>query len=305
MRKYAQHLWFAGWLLAWLLPLFGINVVAAVRLLFAASGVVVGLYLFFNGFQLLNRKRWIQDTPITKIGAAAIGPVKVAGRAAGPYTLISPLAGVDCLFYRAVAWDGRNAQDDTQPEARASETLCTPLFVEDETGRLMVDPQNATLELPVSYDGSTSGDSNTENSRRFLQRHGLSTLGDTNVTEYAIQPGDPLVVLGMLKDFEERSHTGGYLSREAASLQRYEQIEPLGISSVDLPASTANMDASFELSPRCVLAAGDRSQPLVLSHQTPQRMIESLNRRSTFRIWGGPVLAVSSLVLFLRWLNAW
>src|SRR5579862_3260640 len=114
------------------------EVVSTLTLVLGAVGMPAGLYLFFHGFHLLQRKRWIEDTPVTKIAAAAIGPVKVVGKATGPYTLLSPLASVDCYYYRAVAWNGTDAEDDQQPQACATETLFTPLFVEDETGRLMI-----------------------------------------------------------------------------------------------------------------------------------------------------------------------
>jgi hypothetical protein len=124
-------------------------------LLLGACGVLVGLCLFLRGFQLLQRKRWIEDTPLTKIAAAAIGQVKVLGKATGPYTLLSPLAAVDCYYYRAVAWNGRDAQDEEKSAGRATETLFAPFFVEDETGCLMIDPRGAQLQLPAEYDEQT------------------------------------------------------------------------------------------------------------------------------------------------------
>ncbi len=125
------------------------------------------------------------------------------------------------------------------------------------------------------------------------------------MSEYAIKQGDPLVVLGTLQEVDERTARIHYLSREAADLQRYEQLEAMGMGVSEMPAA-GSADASFESSPRCVLAAAeDRSQPIVLSSDTPQRMIESLERSSTRRIWGGPILATLSFALLLRWWGFW
>src|SRR5256885_10588267 len=68
----------------------------------AALGIFIGPILFFRGFRLLQRKRLIQNMPRSTIRAAAMGPVEVSGRAVGPYTLISPVSGRECLYYRIV-----------------------------------------------------------------------------------------------------------------------------------------------------------------------------------------------------------
>jgi hypothetical protein len=242
--------------------------------------------------------------------------VKVLGKAVGPYTLISPLAGVDCYYYRAVAWNGRDAQKEEELKGRATETLSTPFFIEDETGRLMIDPRGAQLELSAEYNEPISGISMSEGARRFLRRHGLSTAADTTVSEYAIKPGEPLLVLGTIAQnpglgsmadvAPEIKNT--YLSREAANLQRHEQLEAMGISSAELSEDNAEAVVAlgrddFDLHPRVVLGTGNGGPPFVISRTTPQTMIGDLARSSVLDIWGGPILALFSLGLLMRWLG--
>lgn len=286
---------------SWLFPIAGV------------IGVCAGLYCFVRGFQLLSWKRRIEDTPITNIAAAAAaGEVKVFGKAAGPYTIISPLAGVDCYYYRAVAWGGRDAQDPGKPEGRITETLFTPLFVQDETGSLMIDPRGALLDLTPEYDERISGNSMGESARRFLHRRGLTEIGDTAVTEYAIKPGDPLLVLGCLSENAglsplatiSRGRHPAYLGREAANLQRYEQLEALGIRDSQFAQETASTATAFDEHPPLLLRASSKSAPFILSRQTPQRIIDSLARRSTLQIWSGPVLTLLSLALVLKYLGS-
>jgi hypothetical protein len=279
--------------------------------------VILGLYLFVLGFQLLQRKRQIEDTPITKIAAAAIGYVKIQGRAAGPYTLLSPLAAVDCYFYRAIAWNGRDANDQ-QVEGRAVESLYAPLFVEDDTGRMLIDPRGAQLALPADYEEQVSDVSMSEGARRFLHRHGLSTAAPTTVSEYALKPGDPLLVLGAVHENRgsPRDTPGvDYLDRDAADLQRREQLEAIGIPYSEMPArsgepspnerSSGNEPRSnFDLHPAVILrsAAGE---PFLFSRSTPQDLVDDLALQSTFFISGGPLLALFSLATLLKWLGVW
>jgi hypothetical protein len=318
LRRISARLWQVGWLAAWVVAArrgLPITLVYWLTFVFGCSGVIAGLYLFFHGFELLRSKRWIEDTPVTKVSAAAVGQVKVLGRAIGPYTLLSPLAGVNCYYYKAVAWDGRSTQDDQTLEGRATETLFTPFFVEDETGRLMIDPRGARLDLPYEYDEAVSGNSMSECTRRFLRRHGLSTSGDTTVSEYAIKPGDSILVfgtlgenrgLGSMADANQRDSFGTYVSREAADLQRLEQLEALGLPQSDLRRATPHSnDSDFDLHPRVVLRAGDDRLRFVLSREQPQRMIDALARKSVLGIWGGPAVALFSLGLVMKWLAVW
>ena len=315
VRTILSRLWFFGWFAAWILETRGINVPATIisqaELIFGASGVVFGLYLFFRGFQLLRHKRWIEDTPLTKISAAAIGRVKILGKASGPYTLISPLAGVDCYYYRAVAWDGREAQNEKE-EGWAAETIFTPLFVDDDTGRLMIDPHGARLELPYEFDETIGSLSMSEAARRFLRRHGLSTAGATTVTECAIKPGDPLLVLGVLRENTpiDAKWEGTCLSAEAADLQRCEQLEAMGLPETTVVQAENAIRAlsggqHFDLEPKVVLGLGSDHEPFVLSRENPQRMIAGLAQSSTFDIWGEPALALFSLALIIKWLGLW
>jgi len=78
-------------------------------LFWAALGIVVGPFLFFRGFRLLQHKRLIMDIPRSTIRGAALGPVEISGKAVGPYTLVSPLSKRDCLYYRVVVRAQRQA----------------------------------------------------------------------------------------------------------------------------------------------------------------------------------------------------
>lgn len=305
LRTVASRVWLVGWFIAWIFSLRQGSLLLApwLVLLFGASGVIAGLFLFFRGFALLRQKRWIEDTPVSKISAAAMGRIKVLGKATGPYTLISPLAGADCYYYRAVAWNGQDAQNEKEVEMRAVETIYAPLFVEDETGRLMIDSRGAQLDLPFAYDEAINGASMTECARRFLRRHGLSDLGSATVTESVIKPGDPLLVLGTLA--ENRVDEGSFLSAAAADLQRREELEAMGVPGNDLPRATFEVGGGFDLTPETGLGKGGDGMPFVLSRENPKRMIESMARRAVIDIWGGPALTLLSVGLLTKWLGVW
>jgi hypothetical protein len=80
--------------------------------IWAIGGAAFGLYWFYRGFQLLQRKRLILNTPASKVRSASMGLVEIGGLAAGPYVVTSPMGQTECYYYRSTAWqwkqEGRN-----------------------------------------------------------------------------------------------------------------------------------------------------------------------------------------------------
>jgi len=132
--------------------------------LWAAAGIVIGLYMFFRGFGLLRRKLLIQSVPSSTVRSAALGLVEVSGTATGPYSTISPLSETECYFYRAILTRHRDCQ----------ETLCVPFFLDDAAGKVMIDPRGAETDLQPSFSEDVEWDSAPDYIRHFLSRHGVT-----------------------------------------------------------------------------------------------------------------------------------
>jgi hypothetical protein len=111
-------------------------------LLWAVIGVTLGPYFFWRGFRLLQHKRLIMDTHRSTIRAAALGRVEITGKAMGPYTLVAPMSHTDCLYYRLVIES--NPQGDLN---NSIHEMCTPMFLDDGTGTLMIFPHGSELLL--------------------------------------------------------------------------------------------------------------------------------------------------------------
>jgi len=168
-------------------------------------GAVVGIILFVRGFQMLRFKRLIMNTPASRIRSASMGLVEVSGIAKGDSTMPAGITGQACYYYRAIAWQLRRSGRNREWTQVASESLYVPFFIEDSTGRVLVDPQGADLDLQRNFKGEfdTSFLSNNlatlpENVARFLARNGVSFTESTRVEEYCVKPDSPLFVLGTL-----------------------------------------------------------------------------------------------------------
>jgi hypothetical protein len=114
----------------------------------ALLGGYSGIYLFLRGFRMLQHKRLILNTPLSKIRSASMGLVEVSGMAKGPQTIRAGITGEPCYYYRARAWQESDSGKKGGWEQFADETVGVPFFVDDGTGKMLVYPQGArpTLE---------------------------------------------------------------------------------------------------------------------------------------------------------------
>ena len=266
-------------------------------LLWAALGIVIGPYLFYRGFRLLQRKRLILDIPRSTVRAAAIGGVEVSGKAVGPYTLVSPLSQRDCLYYRVVIRVLRKSRNQIIDE------VCAPLFIDDGTGELMICPQGAEMQL-AGFEGDGG-----EYLTRVLSRHGFTRDDLVAAEEYCIVPDDNIFVMGTLRENpwatknagdSSLSRIGpGFVSQDEADLLRREAFPCLD---PNLP-SGADKAREFNLYPPAILMQG--RYPFVISTSSQRELASQLGWESLLFIWGGPLWALWALWTILGQSEIW
>jgi hypothetical protein len=166
------------------------------------AGSGTGVYLFYRGFRLLQRRRLILNTPTSKIHSAAIGLVEVNGLATGPYVITSPIKQVDCFYYRSLAWELRQQGKSSKWVKIGEETLHVPFFVDDGSGTLLIDPTGADLDLHCDfkeqYNSFFGTGGMTPSATQFLSRCGADFSRSLKVEEFCIKPKNFLFVLGTL-----------------------------------------------------------------------------------------------------------
>jgi hypothetical protein len=172
--------------------------------LWPVLGAAAGVYLFYRGFQLLQRKRLIMNTPSSKIRSAAMGLVEVSGLATGPYTLTAPITGVPCYHYRTMVWQWKQRGKNSAWVKEADESLHVPFYLDDGTARVLVNPQGAELDIHRDFKEEFSHSlfsSSLEipgNVTGFLMAHGVDTSAKVKIEEYCIKPKNALFILGTL-----------------------------------------------------------------------------------------------------------
>jgi hypothetical protein len=173
-------------------------------MLVALGGAVGGVALFFQGFRMLQYKRLILNTPFSKIRSASIGLVEVSGMPIGPQTISSAITGEPCFYYRAQAWQWDDSANDKKWEQVLDESLSVPFFLEDSTGRVLVNPQGADLDVHRNFSDEIQnshfgpGSIIPEHIRKFVAQRGLLAGDKIRLEERIIKPGFPLFVFGTL-----------------------------------------------------------------------------------------------------------
>ena len=107
--------------------------------------------MFWGGFHFLKLKRLVENTPTSKIRSVAMGMVEIKGQAIRQYALVSPISSTPCTWYRLTRFrrDGTRGWVVSSVVSSGSATF----LLEDETGRVCIDPQGATIRARTREEG--------------------------------------------------------------------------------------------------------------------------------------------------------
>ena len=217
----------------------------------AALAACAGLFLFYRGFRLLQRKRLILNTPTSKIRSASLGLVEVNGLAAGPYTMNAPITGVPCFYYRTLAWELRKSGKSQEWHQVADESLHVPFYLDDNTGRLLVNPQAAEMDIHRDFHEEYGnsiffGNEMPPNVRSFLTRHGITGNHKIRIDEYCVKPKNFLFIVGTLAE-----NPGLSVSQRPVPTQHSPAAQfrlSLGMSKLGLTLESTPRSMSFKAS---------------------------------------------------------
>ena len=172
---------------------------------------LMGATSFWAWYANLKRYRLVADTPTARIVSAPQGYIEIVGRGKQPPgdTLVSPLNGLPCLWYRYRI----ERKEDDRWETMETRLSHDTFGVEDGSGMILVDPDDAEI---------------------LTSHKQVSEQGDYRHTEWTLIAGETLYVIG------EHVTLGG----ANAVLNKSEDVaELLAEWKKDRPALLARFDA--------------------------------------------------------------
>ena len=173
---------------------------------FAAMSLVslgiVAYRWYFNEERRIQRR--IAGLPARRIGELLDGEVaRVVGRVRAGPTLVSPLTGRRCVYYRATLLEYRSRGKSGHWHVIANESNHVDFSVVDGSDEVlvrMIDPR-VSVERD-SHTQSGTWDDPSELQRAFVEQHGGSTVNllgmnrGLRYTEGVIEPDEPVTVVG-------------------------------------------------------------------------------------------------------------
>jgi len=153
---------------------------------FATIFLLLGVVLFIIGFRTLREYRILADTPMIPIRSAPMGLVHIHGTTKGDDRLTSPLTGVPCYYYRVQVEKWVKKDDKEEWETVHTDTGERKFYLEDATGKVLVDPNHAQYELPNSFRAEIG----PQSSRRRSVDASLGVPGPTEQELRAYLTGD-------------------------------------------------------------------------------------------------------------------
>ncbi len=164
---------------------------------------IVGLYLLYQGLHYHKLRRVVEDIPTSKVRSIAIGLVEVFGKVKpAQQVLQAPLSGAKCVFYgyKIELYYGRKNY-----EWRVVDHIVktTPFYLEDNTGKVLVDPTDANIEVTFEQQIDTKEDKMPAAIKSFLAANKPDILREIETkkeryrfTEQLIPIDTQLYVLG-------------------------------------------------------------------------------------------------------------
>ena len=277
--------------------------------LWLVFGTGFGVFLFFWGFRAWRLLRLIEDTPSSKVRSMPLGRVEVQGRAQGKAELEAALTGTPCVYYRyQIEQEVRSNKRRSWRTVAKGDSATWGLYLEDETGRVLVDPTGA--EVDISRDWQETSPELTPRLQGVLARHGVDPNGllfrkKLRFSEWRLVPGDVVFVLGVAQEraglaLERRRRITDKLAALKSDPEAMAHLDTDGDGRVDaeewevarqLAASEVRLEGDED---RVAIARAPNGEcPFYISDRAESHVLSAQRWRARGGVFGGAGLALA------------
>ncbi|HAR41372.1 MAG TPA: hypothetical protein DCS07_01870 [Bdellovibrionales bacterium] len=155
------------------------------------------------GWGMINykKKQLIDNTPRSKVRSASMGMIELKGFAEPWKKIQAPVSGSECCWWRCKIEKHVRSGKSSRWQTIKQVDSVLPLYLVDETGRILVDPSGAEVDA-ISKTQPCTGSEPYFTTMGVLKQTGFLSLFDIGsryrVTEERIPIQAPLYVLGEL-----------------------------------------------------------------------------------------------------------
>jgi hypothetical protein len=289
-------------------------------LVLSAFASVGGLVAFVFGFRKLRTLRRIENTPTSAVRSMPMGLVELHGVARLEDPLTGPFTGKTVAFWKVTVEEyrrqGRHSRWVTRHKGSSAQE---PFYLEDDTGRVLILPDDAETHLPIDYREKYSG-----GSLPFLVE---TYLGECNIrlgwfgafkrlrfTEWHIEVGQPFYVHGLA---QERPDLRQRQRDRVNEILRDVKEDPETLQALDTNLDGRVDDLEWEqarhtavtqaraegVSDRVVVAKGGPRDLFLISDRSEQDLVRRLRWETFGYVFGGGGAFVAGTAYVVSWLG--
>lgn len=161
----------------------------------------------YKGFKEIRLRKLVEATPTYKIRSAAVGLGEIYGSVVPKQTELfeSPFTKKKCVYLKYTIEEFRRQGKSSRWVTIAKIEKTQKFYLQDETGKMLVDSKGCDLRLEKDYESTTL----TPEVKAVLDEHKISHTGwfgfnkTMRFREYVIEPSDNLYILGTIGDNPE------------------------------------------------------------------------------------------------------
>ncbi len=260
--------------------------------LWLAIGLGAGLYYFYQGFRTYREYRLLLDTPEIPIRSIAMGLVDIHGKATGAPPIPSPVSQTPCYFYTVEIEQWVSDKNGGRWSHLVTDADGQRFYVADSTGKVLVDAHKAEFDLLQTARMETQG-SGWGRAFGGLGNSSVATGTWPDLETYACEAVTRHKGAGIFG-----SHTGAG--------KRYRLTEHLVIPEhwYDITGTCVENPEAKDEYDRNMIVKGTNEPTFLITWRSEKEIRRTLRNRAAQRIFGGAILAVVCMGIFLA-KHAW
>jgi hypothetical protein len=256
-------------------------------------GFGAGLYYFYKGFRTFREYRVLMDTPEIPIRSIAMGLVDIHGKATGVPPVPSPVTQTPCFFYKVDIEHWVQDRNGGRWVHVATDADGEKFYLADGSGKVLVDAHQAEYDLLQT--------AKVETGRRsgFGLGSLLSGIGGSS------QSAITLVAQPDLWSYASaavaRRKGSGIFGGATGAGERYRLSEHLVLPEhwYDLTGTCVENPEPQDEDDRNMIVKGTNEPTFLITWRSEQEIRRTLRNRAVKYIFGGAILSVVCLGIFL------
>lgn len=270
-----------------------------------AVGFGGGIFWFFKGFRVYREYRVLADTPEMPIRSIAMGLVEIHGKARpAAETLVNgPVSGMPCLFYRVDIERWVKDKQGGHWSHYKTDANGLPFYLEDGTGKVLLDAHGAEYDLVQSSRRETGGLGrgliSLFGGGKSTLPGGTTVIADQDLLAYVQSVGSgtgtsvSAALGGLLR--------GGSISLGGTSTGRYRLTEYCILPDhwYDVTGTCVENPSPKDEHDRNLIRKGENEPTFLISWRSEKEIESTLRRRALLHIFGGAALSVACLGILL------